>query len=94
MAKVMEAGGRKLKKVENSDQRKVPSMTNAPMNLLTAEEAANYLRLHVKSIYRLAREGKIPGRKIGGSWRFHQESLEQWLTKEKDASLLLAVGDT
>jgi excisionase family DNA binding protein len=70
-------------------------MTNTTTNLLTAGEAAQYLRLHVKSIYRLAREGKIPGRKIGGSWRFHQESLEQWLTTEKDASsLLLLEGET
>jgi excisionase family DNA binding protein len=81
-------------KVENSDQRKVATMANSTTNLLTAEEAAKYLRLHVKSIYRLAREGKIPGRKIGGSWRFHQASLEQWLTKGKDASLLLLEGET
>lgn len=49
------------------------------LTLLTAEEAANYLRLHVKSLYRLAREGKIPARKVGGQWRFHSESLNNWL---------------
>jgi excisionase family DNA binding protein len=47
--------------------------------LFTAEEAAKYLRLHVKSIYRLARDGKIPGRKVGGSWRFHRDALDLWI---------------
>jgi len=51
--------------------------------LFTAEEAAKYLRLHVKSIYRLARDGKIPGRKVGGSWRFHRDALDQWIKNER-----------
>jgi len=55
---------------------------NAPQ-LFTAEEAARYLRLHVKSIYRLARGGKIPGRKVGGSWRFHRDSLDRWVRDDK-----------
>jgi excisionase family DNA binding protein len=50
--------------------------------LFTAEEAAKYLRLHVKSIYRLARDGKIPGRKVGGSWRFHRDALDLWIKNE------------
>ncbi|TMA13325.1 MAG: helix-turn-helix domain-containing protein [Deltaproteobacteria bacterium] len=51
--------------------------------LFTAEEAAKYLRLHVKSIYRLARDGKIPGRKVGGSWRFHRDALDLWIKNER-----------
>lgn len=58
-------------------------MAKERSQLLTAEEAARYLRLHMKSVYRLAREGKIPSRKVGGSWRFHREALERWLTKGK-----------
>ena len=52
--------------------------------LFTAEEAAKYLRLHVKSIYRLARDGKIPGRKVGGSWRFHRDALDLWIKNERE----------
>ena len=51
--------------------------------LFTAEETAKYLRLHVKSIYRLARDGKIPGRKVGGSWRFHRDALDLWIKNER-----------
>jgi len=47
--------------------------------LLTAEEAAKHLRVHVKSLYRLAKQGKIPARKVGGQWRFHRQTLDEWL---------------
>jgi len=47
--------------------------------LLTAEEAAKHLRVHVKSLYRLAKKGKVPARKVGGQWRFHRQTLDEWL---------------
>jgi excisionase family DNA binding protein len=47
--------------------------------LLTAPEAAKHLRFHVKSLYRLAKAGKIPARKVGGQWRFHRQTLDDWL---------------
>ena len=36
---------------------------------LTAQQTANLLQLHVKTIHKLARRGAIPGIKLGG-WRF------------------------
>lgn len=60
-------------------------MAKVGSQLLTAEEAAKYLRLHVKSVYRLARAGKIPARKVGGSWRFHRLALERWLVRRAEA---------
>lgn len=53
---------------------------------MTAEEAARYLRLHVKSVYRLVKGGKIPGQKVGGRWRFHSDALEKWIKREKTTS--------
>jgi excisionase family DNA binding protein len=48
--------------------------------IMTPREAAEYLSIHVRTIYRLAKHGDIPGRKIGGSWRFKKDSLDQWLS--------------
>ncbi len=48
--------------------------------ILTPREAAEYLSIHVRTIYRLAKKGDIPGRKIGGSWRFRKDALDQWLS--------------
>ena len=47
--------------------------------LLTVREAAHMLRLAEITVYRLAQRRKIPAVKVGGSWRFSRELLEQWL---------------
>ncbi|MFA0114596.1 helix-turn-helix domain-containing protein [Vibrio sp. 10N.261.46.E11] len=51
--------------------------------ILTLKEVAAYLKLAEKTTYRLAIEGKLPGFKVGGSWRFKREDLEAWIEKQK-----------
>ena len=48
--------------------------------IMTPREAAEYLSVHVRTIYRLAKNGNIPGRKVGGSWRFKKSALDEWLS--------------
>ncbi len=48
--------------------------------IMTPREAAEYLNLHVRTIYRLVKNGKIPGSKIGGSWRFKRDVLDYWVS--------------
>jgi excisionase family DNA binding protein len=47
---------------------------------LTPIEAGLYLNLHVRTIYRLAKNGLIPALKVGGRWRFNKAALEEWLS--------------
>jgi excisionase family DNA binding protein len=54
--------------------------------ILTLKEVAAYLKLAEKTAYRLASEGKLPGFKVGGSWRFKREDLEAWIEEQKDNS--------
>ncbi len=54
--------------------------------IMTPREAAEYLSIHVRTVYRLAKNGEIPGRKIGGSWRFKKEALDQWLSGKEGFS--------
>ncbi len=49
------------------------------MKLLTVEEVTGMLRMCRDTVYRLASEGKLPGRKIGRTWRFPADELERWL---------------
>ncbi|MCK5215419.1 MAG: helix-turn-helix domain-containing protein [Candidatus Omnitrophica bacterium] len=44
----------------------------------TADEIAQYLRVHPYTVKRLARAGKIPGFKVGDQWRFDVQSIEEW----------------
>ena len=50
---------------------------------LTVTEASGILRIHKVTLYRLCKEGKFPGVKIGGSWRIRRESLLKILITEK-----------
>jgi excisionase family DNA binding protein len=54
--------------------------------ILTLKEVAAYLKLAEKTAYRLASEGKLPGFKVGGSWRFKREDLEAWIEKQKSVA--------
>lgn len=58
---------------------------NHKVKLLTLKEAAEYLRMHKGSLYRLLESGKIdiPAIKLGGKWLFNLNSLNQYL-KEKE----------
>jgi excisionase family DNA binding protein len=52
--------------------------------ILTLKEVATYLKLTEKTAYRLAAEKKLPGFKVGGSWRFKASDLEDWIEQQKD----------
>ena len=51
--------------------------------ILTLKEVAEYLKLAEKTAYRLAAEDKLPGFKVGGSWRFKQEDIQNWIEDKK-----------
>jgi excisionase family DNA binding protein len=44
--------------------------------ILTTEEAAQYLKTSPDTIKRLARAGRIPGVKFGRAWRFRKRDIE------------------
>ena len=48
-------------------------------DIMTLREVARYLGLHVMTVYKLTREGRVPAAKIGGQWRFKRDVLDQWL---------------
>ena len=47
--------------------------------VLTLEEAAEYLRVSESDISDLVRQQDLPGRKIGDQWRFLRAALQDWL---------------
>src|SRR3989338_1202284 len=54
------------------------------LELLTPLELSRILKLHHFTVTRLAREGKLPGFKVGGSWRFRKDQFERWMEERKD----------
>lgn len=64
--------------------------------LMTVEELADHLQLSVRTIYRLLKEGYIPGIKVGARWRFNQEVIDKWSNPIEGSKKLriLVVSDT
>lgn len=52
--------------------------------VLTTNEVAELLRVHPKTIYHLARAGKIPGAQIGGKWRFLHDEIVAMMRYESN----------
>jgi excisionase family DNA binding protein len=66
--------------------------------VLTLAEAAAYLRLPEKDVITAVSTQGLPGRLVGGEWRFLKAALQQWLSvsqptpQMRKAALLSAAG--
>ena len=56
-------------------------------DVVTAKEAAAYLRIARATLYRLAAKGQIPAVKVGRVWRFSRQLLDEWLEARMRANL-------
>jgi excisionase family DNA binding protein len=52
--------------------------------LLSAGEAAKHLRVHVKTLQRLAREQRVPCVRMGKYWRFRLSALDAWVATQQN----------
>lgn len=53
--------------------------------IMTIREVAEFLKLTEKTAYRLVSEDKLPGFKVGGSWRFRKSEIDQWIKQQRKA---------
>jgi excisionase family DNA binding protein len=53
--------------------------------LLDSDEAAALLKIHPKTLQRMARRGEIAGIQIGKLWRFRASVLNQWINSRSMA---------
>jgi excisionase family DNA binding protein len=76
-------------------QGKGTKVVDPSIEVLTASEAAAYLRVAEAEVLRLADRQELPGRRIGKEWRFLKVGLQDWLRSParksgKEALLALA----
>ncbi len=50
---------------------------------MTVREIATFLAVDEKTIYRLAQQGKLPGFKVAGTWRFQVHDIQRWIDEQK-----------
>jgi excisionase family DNA binding protein len=44
-------------------------------DILTASQVARLLQIHPRTVYKLVKQGTLPGRKFGGGWRFSKSAI-------------------
>ena len=54
-------------------------MPHGDDEFLTTEQVLAYLRLNLKTVYRLINAGKLPAIRVGHQWRFRKRDLDAWL---------------
>ena len=63
-------------KISSSKSKNVTNMND---EIMTIKDLSLYLKINEKTIYKLAKQGKLPGVKIGGMWRFKKEAIDNWI---------------
>ena len=68
---------------EDLNRRKpVSSTRDLPEPLLDSDEAASIMKIHPKTLQKLARKGSVRGVHIGKLWRFRASEIEQWIDRQ------------
>lgn len=50
--------------------------------ILTASQVAHLLQVHPRTVYKLVKQGSIPGKKFGGGWRFSKGEIMQMISPQ------------
>jgi PTS system nitrogen regulatory IIA component len=49
------------------------------METMDLQQLAGYLQRDVREVGKLANRGQLPGRKVGGQWRFARAEIDHWI---------------
>jgi len=50
-----------------------------PEAFLTTDEVLAYLKVNLRTVYRLVEAGKLPAVRVGRQWRFRRRDIDAWL---------------
>ena len=53
---------------------------------MTVRDVAVYLKVDEKTVYRLTQDGRLPGFKVAGTWRFKRQDIDLWIEEQKRRS--------
>lgn len=61
-----------------------PSIIVGNMNIYSTEDIAKLLNIHILTVRRYLKEGKIKGHKLGKRWYVTEEAIQDLLTGRTD----------
>ena len=71
--------------VGREESTTMPNATQSTdQDVMTLEEAAEYLKCHPVTLKRRAVVLRIPHKRLGSLWRFYRPALESWMRGDED----------
>ena len=68
---------------DDSNTRNMAANSIEDDEILTVGQVSKFLKLHQRTIYKLVRNGMIPGRRVGKKWRFLRSEIMNFLVKRE-----------
>jgi excisionase family DNA binding protein len=65
-------------------------VVDSDVGIMTVHDVAEYLRLSEAKVYKMANDGHIPALRMGKTWRFKKELIDEWIRRETELSLRVA----
>ena len=62
-------------------------MADQPPPAMTVRDVAGFRAVDEKTIYHLAQQGKLPGFKVAGTWRFQLQDIQGWIDLQKKLNI-------
>ena len=62
-------------------------MAESDVGIMTVHDVAGYLRLSEAKVYKMANEGRVPALRMGKTWRFKRELIDEWIRRETELAL-------
>lgn len=50
--------------------------------VLTVKEVSELLKIHESTIYKMAKEGRIPAFRLASEWRFLKDQIVHWIAEQ------------
>lgn len=54
-------------------------------DILTIDEVAGYLKVNIRTVYRMLKAKEVPAFKVRNQWRFKRDDVDVWINKHTDA---------
>lgn len=59
---------------------------------LTTDDVLEYLKVNLRTVYRLIKAGDIPAVRVGRQWRFRKRDLDAWLESQRPGTAAAGTG--
>ena len=54
--------------------------------IMKPQKVAEYLRIPIRTLYKLCNEGKVPATRVGKHWRFRKKEIDKWFDENNVSS--------